>query len=237
MFIDKQRKNHDADTFRGDGGVIRILIAESQELVRLGLRTLLREDHELELVGEAANFAETASFAKKLSPDLLLLDLTLGDDLIVDRIPQLLDVSGKLKVLALTANQDKEIHRLALQMGARGVFIKSAPNALLLRAIHRIHAGEIWVDRHATAAFFNHFQSALKPTPATDNKDKLTAREREIAVLAAQGLPAKKIATRIQISDKTVRNLLVFVYSKLGVSGQIELAIKARQLGLTPTSG
>jgi len=205
--------------------------------VRLGLRTLFREDSGLELAGEAASFEETLSFARSLAPDVLLLDLTLGEEMIVDRIPELLEISGKLKVLVLTGNPDKEIHRLALQRGAMGVFTKDAPNALLLKAIHCVHEGEIWVDHSTATAFFNHFQSATKsalPSAVAADKNKLTAREREIAVLATQGLPAKQIAERIHISDKTVRNRLVTIYSKLGVSGQVELALKAQQFGLAP---
>lgn len=77
---------------------------------------------------------------------------------------------------------------------------------------------------------FQDFHRAINPQPA--NKEMLTHRERQIATLAAQGLPAKKIAERIHLSDKTVRNQLVIVYSKLNVAGQLELAVKAKEMGL-----
>ena len=214
---------------------IRILIAEDHDLVRLGLSTLFEQDRELELVGESAHFSETLTLVETLAPDVLLLDLALEDGSIVDRIPELLRRAVKLKILVFTASLDRETHRLALQMGAMGIFTKNTPNSLLLKAIRRVHTGEIWADRHTTAAFFNHFQSAAQSPPATSKRNALTARECQIAQLAAQGVPAKKIAARIGISDKTVRNQLVNVYSKLGVSGLVELALKAPQLGLAPT--
>lgn len=216
--------------------MIRILLAEDHELTRLGLRTLIHQEKGLELVGEAASFADTLALAQRVAPDVILLNLSLSDGPAIERIPQLRDESGTRKILVLTGDRDKETHRLAMRMGAVGVFSKDEPAEILPRAIRRIHAGELWVDRHTTAALFQDFHRAANPAPQLPaaSKESLTARERQIAALAAQGLPAKKIAERINVSDKTVRNQLVIVYSKLNVTGQLELAVKAAQLGLAP---
>ncbi|HLF97608.1 MAG TPA: response regulator transcription factor [Methylococcaceae bacterium] len=210
--------------------MIRVLLAEDHDLVRLGLRTLIQAENGLVLAGEAASFAETLALAQRLAPDVILLNLTLSDGPVMERIPQLLGGTGKRKVLVLTGDRDKEVHRLALRMGAMGVFTKDGPAEILPKAIRRVHAGELWADRGTTAALFQDFHRAINPQPAS--KEMLTHREHQIATLAAQGLPAKKIAGRIHLSDKTVRNQLVIVYSKLNVAGQLELAVKAQELGL-----
>lgn len=218
--------------------MIRILIADDCELVRLGLRRLVEHENGLELAGEAASFAETRLLAEQVAPDVVLLDLTLSDGFILDRIPELLDSAGQRKILVLTGDRDKENHRLALRLGAVGVVGKDQPAAILPKAIRRVHAGEVWIDRSMTATLFRDLQRAANPAPAPPAGDRngfaLTCRERQIAILAAQGLPAKRIAQRCRISDKTVRNQLVAVYSKLNLAGQLELAAKAGQLGLAP---
>lgn len=206
--------------------VIRVLIAEDQEVCRMGLRALIQHEDGLELVGEAVSFGDTLSFTEKLKPDVVLLDLTLVDGMIVDRIPELLANYDALKILVLTGTSDKEVHCLALKNGAMGVISKDAPCALLLKAISCIHDGEVWADRHTTATFFRCCQFMMKYPPPLSFT--LTAREREIATLAAQGLPPKKIANQLQVADKTVRNQLAVIYHKLGVSSQVELALMFR---------
>jgi DNA-binding NarL/FixJ family response regulator len=215
---------------------IRIVHAEDHDLVRFGLRYVLTNDSALDLVAEAESLAETLELIEALAPDLVVLDLSLSDGPALERIPDLVNGRGNPKVLVHTANSDMEIHRMALQMGARGICPKTAPGPMLLKAIRCVHQGEVWIDHSTASDFVSHFQNGGTPLassiPANGCNGKLTAREHQIAVLAAQGLQAKKIAYELMICDKTVRNQLSVIYSKFNVSCQIELAMKARDLGL-----
>lgn len=102
----------------------------------------------------------------------------------------------------------------------------------MIKAIVCAHSGEMWVTRDLAAALFHDLRNGNIIVPAEQMRDCLTPRQRTIAQMAAQGMPAKRIANTLNISNKTVRNQLVHIYSKLAVSGQVELAIKSSQLGL-----
>jgi DNA-binding NarL/FixJ family response regulator len=212
---------------------IRILHSEDHELMRYGLRYLLQHEPEMELVGEATNFAQTLAFQNQLAPDVILLDLALDQGSVMERIPELLNGSMASKVIAVTAAFENETYRRAFQMGAMGVCTTRSPGTLLLKAIRAVHADDIWIDRQTASAFANLARSADNAAMAPSNLTRLTPRQHEIACFAAQGLPVKAIANKMNISDKTVRNQLSIIYGLLDVSGQIDLALKAQLLGLT----
>lgn len=217
---------------------IRVLLADDHELIRLGLRTLLQAEADLELVGETGDFETTLRLAQQLSPDVILLDFMLHDGNSTERISELVCACPSCKILVFTTcyNCDKQL--LALRHGAVGVFTINQPSRMLLKAIRSIYAGEVWVDKSLTREMLRSFNHPPPLVPAeainTPAGNSLTHRESAIARLAAQGLAAKKIAAQLYISEKTVRNQLVIIYSKLGVASQIELVLHAKQFGLLP---
>lgn len=218
---------------------IRVLLAEDHDLVRLGFRALLADQTDILLVGEAATCRDAMTLAAQENPDIILLTLTLGGESTVDCVPKLLALRDELHVLMFTASRDVELHRLAIRYGASGIVSKDQSGETLLKAIRRVHAGELWVDRGMTAALLRESQrKEYDPGPNTQagRVASLTRRERDIAVLISKGFTTHKISETLCISEKTVRNQLVAVYDKLGVANRIELAIQAGQLGLSKAS-
>ncbi|KJV05835.1 hypothetical protein VZ94_15310 [Methylocucumis oryzae] len=225
--------------------MIRVLIADEHELVRLGFCTLVESRPGIELIGHTDSFEDLKSQAQKLQPDVILLDFNLIEGNIVNRIPDLLAVCPNGKILVFTAIEDSELHLLALRLGALGIFAKKKLSAeTLIKAITCVYGGEVWVNRSTTALLLQNFNeitvSEYSDTKAagtltatkSDKLNALTKREADVACLAAQGMSAKNIAKKLFISEKTVRNQLTAIYNKLGVASQLELALQASSLGI-----
>lgn len=213
---------------------IRILLADDQELVAIGLRTVVESESDLELVGVANNFEDTVLLSQKFLPDLLLLEFMLQEGHCIERIPDFLSACPSCKMLILTSCLNREGHLNALRRGATGIFTLNHPIPMLIKAIHKTYSGEVWLNNALVTEMLQVFNSAepaanLTPMPTGNS---LTARELTIARLAAQGVLAKQIAEKCYISEKTVRNLLVIIYSKLEVHSHIELVLHATRLGL-----
>lgn len=216
----------------------RVLLANDHELVRYAIRSLINNQNDLELVGEASSYDELISMVQLTQPELILLDLHLDNIEVTAKIPEILKHCPLVLVLAF--HPDRETHLLALRLGALGIITKDQCIDTILKAIRTVCKGEVWLSPSLTMDLWRNFTQAndinpeieAKTVESTPIKSILTNRELDVARLAARGLTAKKIAAKLYISDKTVRNQLVVIYSKLGVSSQVELVFKASSLGL-----
>ena len=228
------------DTSSGSNGAhagttglgIRILLVDDHVLVRQGMRLLLETEPDLRVVGEAATASEARTVAQRERPSLVLLDAAIGLEL----ISELTAADEHIRVLVVTGVNDAERHREVLRAGASGIVLKQQAGAVLLKAVRRVHAGEVWADRSTTALVLRELRrgSGRRETGSHAARvDSLTAREREIVTLVAQGNSTQRIADALCISDKTVRNHLASIYSKLGVSDRLELALYAVKHRLT----
>ncbi len=205
--------------------MIKILIADDHGIFRGGLRTLLDSDGEITVVGEATNGAECIKMLSNLKPDILLLDLRMPvksglavlEEVNFDTVPT--------RVIVLTAAEDDRDVVRAMRLGARGAVLKQSATAILLKSIHRVHAGEIWLDNRITAEVINAFSASdSEPRRA---KPVVSDREKQIIQLVAQGFRNKEIGERLFISEQTVKNHLHNIFDKLGVSDRLELALYA----------
>ena len=217
---------------------IRILLVDDHILVRQGIRLLLESDPELIVIGEATTIDEARALALRERPAIVVLDAGLGDS-VLGLISQLTTTGDGVRVLLLTGASDPEQHRGAIRAGASGVVLKQQAGDVLRKAVRRIHAGELWADRSTTALVLEELRGGLGPKdPDSDagRVESLTGREREIVALVAQGHGTRKIADALCISEKTVRNHLASIYSKLRVSDRLELALFAvkHRLGRLP---
>jgi len=170
------------------------------------------------------------------APDVILLDLDLGQESGLDAIPKLLAVS-KAKVLVLTGLRDEAVHHSAVLAGARGVVAKEARAETILSAIIKVQDGEFWLDRAATGRLLvevSRKNAREAASPEQRRISELTVREREIIALAASnaGATAKTIAEKLSISEHTLRNHLTSIYEKLGVANRLELYAFAHQYKL-----
>ena len=217
---------------------IRILLVDDHILVRQGIRLLLETDPEFMVIGEAATPAEALTLAARDHPAIVILAAVIGDQA-VELIPDLIACHDGVRVLLLTATNDSEQHRSAIHAGASGVVLKQQAGDVLRKAVHRIHAGELWADRATTALVLDELRggsSRKDPDSDAGRADSLTGRERKIVALVAQGHGTQKIADTLCISEKTVRNHLASIYGKLRVSDRLELALFAvkHRLGRLP---
>lgn len=210
---------------------IRLLIAESFELVRLGLRALFENHPAIHLVAETDDIENLINLAAQHKPDVLLVDLQLsnGD---CEYIPKLLHTCPQSKILVFSYHHTEQTYLQAFRAGASGIIGKHHSSELLLKAIFAIHGGQIWFDRHVTKLLWQAQFGSNSPTEIqTDAKvlqlPKLSNSECHIAYLACQGLSTKEIGQQLFVAEKTVRNQLSILYKKIGVKSRIELCLKA----------
>lgn len=210
-------------------------------LVAWGLRHLVASSAQLMVVvGESACIAEAQACLDSSAPDIVLLDLD-GESQF-DHLTQLANRT-KAHVLAITGTQDPLQQDRAIMAGARGVVNKREMPAILLKAIKGVQQGEVWIDRDATGRIFMHLVknqgTPEQANPAHDRIANLTRRERQtVAALASDAAaPGKVIASRLNISEHTLRNHLTAIYDKLSVNNRVDLYAFAHRHGLTEPSG
>jgi DNA-binding NarL/FixJ family response regulator len=209
---------------------IGILIVEDHEVVRFGLRHMLEKQPHMEIVGEATNQADALAIASREKPEIIILDLCLGKESGADIIPELLRITEESRVIVLTAVQDEEELRRASRLGAMGVISKDAPSDMLIKAIDRVHAGELWLNRRLTAALVAELRRPGEEPDGNGDKKmiaQLSNREMDIISLIGEGLKNKQIAARLFISETTVRHHITSILGKLQVSDRLELLIFA----------
>lgn len=216
---------------------ITVLLVDDHRSVLRGLEWLINsESPEMAVVGTTTTADEAGRLCSKLRPDVLILDLDLGGHNGGDAIPQLI-ANGHTAVLVLTGVRNPDAHQAAIIAGARGVVPKEADAETIVKAIRKVHAGEIWLDRLSTQKVLSaltHHKGAASAIDAAIAS--LTPREREIilALTTNAGAPAKQIASLLNISEHTLRNHLSSIYDKVGVSNRLglyEFAQKRRLAG------
>ena len=213
---------------------IHVLLIEDHAVVRAGLRLLIESRPGMVVVGEAANHNDALAIAAREQPDIILLDLDLGAEKGLDILPGLLAAAGQARVLILTGVRNVEDHRQAIRQGAMGLVLKEQAPETLLKAIEKVHAGEVWLDRAILASVLSEMVlGGARPANAEATRiSALTEREREVIALIGEGLKNKQIGDRLSISETTVRHHLTSIFAKLGVESRLEMLIFAHRHGL-----
>ena len=207
---------------------IRLLIIDDHTLVRAGLRMLLESQEDLVVVGETDNCPEAVKLMIREQPDVILLDLDLHGEIAVDSIPTLLATVPTARMIVLTGVQDAELHLRAVRLGAVGLVLKDKAHTVLLKAIERVQAGEVWLERTMVANVLMRMTRTNAPSDfEADKIATLTERERGVVTLIGAGLKNQQIAERLCISRVTVGHHLTSIFGKLGVSDRLGLVIYA----------
>ncbi len=205
---------------------IRIVLIDDHKSFMEGLAMVINsQTPAMEVVGMASNHAEAITAVVNSKPDLVLMDMDLGDSVSLDFLPELLEKTSA-KVLMLTGMQDPDLHDSAIVKGARGVLLKGESAKVILKAIEKVHAGEIWASNTMLARVLNQINSRRKPIdPEAKKIADLTRREREIinALLTFEGSTNEEIARQLFVSTSTLKNHLTTIYSKLKLKNRIEL--------------
>lgn len=214
---------------------IRILLIDDHRSVLWGLERLVEsEKSKMQVVGKATRVAEAVAQLPTAQPDVILLDLDLGGESGVDGLSTLIEKS-KARVLVLTGLRDPSIHDQAILAGARGIVGKEEQPENILKAIHKVHAGELWLDRVSTTRIFVELSRRNSKEPELDPDQQkialLTAREKQVvaAIAVDAGATTRLIAEKLHISDHTLRNHLTSVYDKLGLTNRLELYVYANK--------
>lgn len=217
---------------------IRVVIADDHPIVRDGLKKLLGLEEDIDVVGEACDGRELLEKLDELEPDVVLLDLRMPN---LDGLGALQTMQHtnrtKAKVIVLTASEDKNEFVQAMKLGCSGIVLKQTSADLIVKSIRKVYGGEIWLDSHTTAAVMRQFATVGESSgPSVGGRVRerspLSAREREIVALVAQGFKNKEMAEKMFISEQTVKNHLHNIFDKLGVSDRLELALYAIHKGL-----
>ena len=208
---------------------IQILIVDDHLVVRAGLHMLIENHPGMTVVAMASNRSEALERGSSAAPNLILLDLDLGGENALAFITQLREIVPNARILVLTGVRDTDAHRQAVQLGAMGIVLKEHAPDVLIKAIEKVHAGEIWLDRPTMGRMLREMSVREEKVidPEVTKIESLTQRERDVVALIAEGLKNKQIAQRLFISETTVTHHLSSIYSKLGVSDRLELVIYA----------
>ena len=219
---------------------IRIVVAHDHPIFRDGLCKLLALEDDFEVVAQAQDGRQVLDVLQQFEPDILLLDLKMPGLDGLATLQRLQSNKNKTRVIVLTASDDKNEFVQAMKLGTSGIVLKQTATELLIKSIRKVHAGEIWLDSHTTAAVIRQFvasddmPTSMPQTAAPRERERspLSQREREIVALVAQGFKNKEMAEKMFISEQTVKNHLHNIFDKLGVSDRLELALYAIHKGL-----
>ncbi len=184
---------------------ITVLLADDHEVVREGLRLALLRSPHIRVVGEAADGETAVSLTERRLPDVVVMDLRMPGMDGIEATEEIMRRVPEAKVLIFTAYSERALLQRGLESGARGYILKEAPHETLLRAIEKVSAGETFVDPALMSAL----------TQSRGSTDVLTAREREILQLLADGLSNADVAAQLFISQETVKSHVRHILTKL----------------------
>ena len=207
---------------------ITVLIADDHALFREGLRSLLAQEKDIQVVGEAVNGLQAISMAEALQPGILLLDARMPEQSGIEALPQIREKSPRTKVLMISGFPEDELMVEALQLGAKGYLLKSLTSIELVKAIRTTYSGEVWAARRILTEVLENLRQKVQEmsVPFSEMRDTLTDREQEIVKWVTQGMTNKEIASRLGISDKTVKTHVRNVFNKLKISRRLELLLR-----------
>ena len=214
---------------------IRILLVDDQALFREGLHTLLSVHDDLQVVGEASNGQEAIEAVKKLSPDVVLMDLRMPVLNGVAATRQITESAPKSRVIVLTTFDDDEYVFDGLRAGAVGYLLKDVPSAKLVEAIRATAQGESFLEPSVAAKVLAEFSRMSGPQVADPQQtlvEPLSERELEILGVLATGASNREIANQLYITEGTVKNHVTNILGKLEVRDRTQAALKAKDMGL-----
>lgn len=217
-------------------GSIRVMLVDDHRSVLWGLEKLIDgERPRMQVIAKATTCGSAIDAARQSKPDVVVLDLDLAGENGADIIPAL--VNGvSTRVLILTGVRDSKLREASILRGACGLVHKEEPAETLLKAIEKVHCGELWLDRATTARVFVELSKPRQAgiEPERRKLDSLTAREQDIVgqLVSDPGADNRKLAERLHMGEHTLRNHLSRIYDKLGVPNRLELYVFAQRHGL-----
>jgi DNA-binding NarL/FixJ family response regulator len=215
----------------------RVLLADDQELMRMGFRMVIESQADLEVVGEVSNGREALAATERLAPDVILMDVRMPQMDGVEATRRIADSDSAARVIILTTFDLDEYVYAALRAGASGFLLKDAQPADLLSAIRAVAAGDAVVAPGVTRRLLTSYAHRL-PAPAGPGQGErllltqLTAREHEVLLLVARSLTNAEIAARLVLSEATVKTHVGRILAKLELRDRVQIVVFAYENGL-----
>jgi DNA-binding NarL/FixJ family response regulator len=214
--------------------MIRVAIADDQQLIRAGFRSLLEAEPDLEIVGEAGTGAEAVALVTRERPDVVLMDIRMpdGDGLwATEQIVRNPALAGTHIVIVTTFELDEYVAH-AIRAGASGFLVKDTEPVELIRAVRVVAGGEALLSPGVTKRLLERVAGALKESPDTAQLAVLTEREREVLALVGQGLTNDEIGRKLFLSPLTAKTHVSRIMSKLAARDRVQLVVVAYETGL-----
>ncbi|HEY8530753.1 MAG TPA: response regulator transcription factor [Limnochorda sp.] len=210
---------------------IRVLIVDDQQMIREGISLILKSHPDIEVVGEAANGREALAKVEETQPDVVLMDISMPELNGIDATAMVKRRFPKVKVLTLTVHDAEGYILQLLRAGASGYIVKKAAGDELVEAIRAVHRGDYYLHPTVTRQVIEEYMRQIREG-TRGPEDLLTARERQIVQLAAEGYKNREIAERLNISLKTVETHRANIMQKLNISDRVELVRYAIRAGI-----
>lgn len=211
---------------------IRVALVDDHPIVREGLIKLLGLEGDIEIVGEASDGREVLALLEEKRPDVLLLDLRMPHVDGLETLQMIQRSEFKVKVIILTASEDKAEYIQAMKYGCAGIVLKQIPPEQIAQIIRKVNCGEIWLDSRSIFPPAPQSPGGRPEGEPTRAASQLSQRELELARLVAKGCRNREIAAQMKITEQTVKNHLHNVFDKLGVSDRYELSLYVMRNGL-----
>lgn len=208
---------------------LRVLIVDDHQIVRDGLKNLLKSESDIEVVGEADNGRMALELTQKLVPDAVIMDISMAQLNGVDATRQIVEMLPHVKVVALSMHDDKRFVGRMLEAGARGYLLKDCAFSELIQALHTVMGGHIYLSPTISGVVVKDYVSHI----TSEGSHKLTSREKEILQLIAEGKSAKEIAAVLNVSVKTVETHRLHLMDKLNLHSVAEITKYALREGIT----
>lgn len=213
---------------------IPVLLVDDHEVVRVGLRSLLSREPGIEVVGEAGSAADAVAQADRLRPRVVIMDVRLPDRSGIEACREIRSADHEIQIIMLTSYADDEAVFSSVMAGASGYLLKQIRGQELVRAIETVAGGQSLLDPAVTQKVLDRVKQ-LASGSQPDEIAALSAQERKVLALVADGKTNKEIAAALGLSDKTVKNYLSHIFEKLNLSRRAEAAAYfARRRSLSP---
>jgi DNA-binding NarL/FixJ family response regulator len=209
---------------------VKVLISDDHAMIRDGVRSLIKQNKELIVVGEAQSGKETLEKFLELKPDLLILDISMPDLNGMEVSKEILSQNPTAKIVILSMYDDEDYISRCIEYGVKGYVVKNESGVELDYAIKAVLQGKNYFSRQAQDVIFKKYSQNVTKKKQPDEEIHLTQREREVIQLIAEGLTSQQMADKLFISARTVETHRANVMKKIGVKNAVELVKKAQQL-------
>jgi len=210
--------------------MIRVLLVDDHEVVRIGLTAILNRQEGIEVVGEAATADEAVALARKLRPDVVLMDIRMPGESGIEACRKMKRENPEIKVVMLTSYADDEAVLGSIRAGAEGYVLKQVGSGDIIRAIETVARGDSLLDPAVTRGVLERLRG--RDGGGGELEIELNAQEERILKLLAQGKTNREIAAEVYLSEKTVRNYVSALLSKTGLKNRAQLAAFAARRGI-----